>query len=87
MLRHGDSGVSQLVFRLQDVTNAFCLVRACFGAKIPDLEVSLWHPRSFPGIIETLAEDGGVFLPAHFKPIHDRLRISRLRGCPPSAWL
>jgi hypothetical protein len=26
-------------------------------------------------------------LPAHFKPIHDRLRISRLRGCPPSAWL
>ncbi len=29
----------------------------------------------------------GFFLPAHFKPIQDRLRISRLRGCPPAAWL
>lgn len=29
----------------------------------------------------------GRFLPAHFKPIQDRLRISRLRGCPPAAWL
>ena len=29
----------------------------------------------------------GFFLPVHFRPIHDRFRISRLRGWPPAAWL
>lgn len=29
----------------------------------------------------------GFCLPAHFSPIHDRLRISRLRGWPLAAWL
>ncbi|MND78140.1 hypothetical protein D3C80_698480 [compost metagenome] len=26
-------------------------------------------------------------MPAHLRPIHERLRISRLRGWPPAAWL
>jgi len=28
-----------------------------------------------------------VVLPVHFRPIHDRLRILRLRGWSPAVWL
>ncbi len=43
MLGHGDSCVSQLLLRLQDIPATLCLVGACLGAQIPHLKLGLWN--------------------------------------------
>ena len=44
-----------------------------------------WPHRRICFTFSRLITRGG-FLPAHFRPIHDRLRITRWRGCSLAAW-
>lgn len=57
MLRHGDGGVSQLVFRLQTIAAAFRVVRPCFCTQIQHLEVSFRPTPSLPDIVEKFTRD------------------------------